>query len=180
VPPKTKTKTASSAAAKTKRVSVKAAAGATKRSATTAAASGRAAKTATKAAPPARPVKPLPKKYERVRQMLIEEAARIRADLKEVESRTARTSESEVASETGGTEDHPADMASETYEREKDLALSENLTDILGKIRIALEKMEQGTYGICDACRQRIAAERLEALPFATLCVSCQSHLEGR
>jgi RNA polymerase-binding protein DksA len=176
VPPKTKAKNASSDATKTKRVSAKTAARGTKGAAVKA----RTAKTATKAAKPSPPVKPLPKKYERIRQMLIEEAARVREDLKEVESRTARTTESEVASEAGGYEDHPADMASETYEREKDLALSENLQDILGKIRIALEKMDQGTYGICDACRERIAAGRLEALPFATLCVSCQSQLEGR
>lgn len=175
MPPKTKAKAASSDATKTKRVSAKTAARGAK-----AAAKARTAKTATKTVKPPRPAKPLPKKYERIRQMLIAEAARIRADLKEVESRTARTTESEVASETGGYEDHPADMASETYEREKDLALGENLHDILGKIRIALEKMEQGTYGTCDACRQRIAAERLEALPFATLCVACQSQLEGR
>ena len=175
MPPKKKTKSASSAPRKSKQMSSKTAAPKTKSGATRASAAK--AKTAAKPAPK---VKPLPKKYERIRQMLIEEAARVRADLKEVESRTARTTESEVASETGGYEDHPADMASETYEREKDLALGENLQDILGKIRIALEKMDQGTYGICDACRERIAAERLEALPFATLCVGCQSQLEGR
>ena len=45
---------------------------------------------------------------------------------------------------------------------------------------LSLEKMDQGTYGTCDACGGKIVAQRLEALPFATLCLSCQSRLEGR
>lgn len=171
MPPKPKTKTDAAAARKPKRAGAKTTAAATK---------GGAAKTAKVSAKTTKAAKPLSKKYQRLREQLLEEAARIRADLKDVEQRTSRISESEVASEAGGYEDHPADMASETYEREKDLALGENLQDILGKIRVALEKMDQRTYGICDVCSQRIAAARLEALPFATLCVSCQSRLEGR
>ena len=171
MPPKPKAKTASSATETAKRASAKGAA----------AAKAGPAETAPKAAVTSKhAAKPLSKKYERIRQTLTEEAARIRQDLREVELRTARATESEVASEAGGYEDHPADMASETYEREKDLALSENLQDILAKIRTALEKMDQGSYGVCDACGERIAAQRLEALPFATLCISCQSRLEGR
>jgi len=174
VPPKAKTKADAAAARKPKRAGAKTAATKAKGG------PAKASKAAASTAKATRPMKPLPKKHERIRQQLLEEAARIRADLKDVEQRTSRISESELASEAGGYEDHPADVASETYEREKDLALGDNLQDILGKIRVALEKMDQRTYGICDACGQRIGAARLEALPFATLCVSCQSRLEGR
>lgn len=174
MPAKAKTRTDAAAARKPKRAGTKTTAAAAEGGAVKA---GKAAAKMTKAAQVA---KPLPKKYERIREHLLEETARIRAHLKDVERRTSRVSESDVASEAGGYEDHPADMASETYEREKDLALGDNLQDILGKIRVALEKMDEGTYGTCDVCGRRIGAARLEALPFATLCVSCQSRLEGR
>jgi RNA polymerase-binding protein DksA len=173
VPPKPKAKAKTETASKPKRAATTKAAA--KRPAPKAAAAKAARPAVVKPLP-----KPLPKKYQRIREYLLEEMARLRADLKDVEMRTSRITESEVASEAGGYDDHPADMASETYEREKDLALGENLQDILGKIRIALEKMDQGTYGTCDACGEKIAPERLEALPFATLCVRCQGRLEGR
>jgi RNA polymerase-binding protein DksA len=73
---------------------------------------------------------------------------------------------------------HPADMGSELFEREKKLALGENLDGILSQIEDALAKLDAGTYGACDHCGGRIADARLEALPYATLCIACQSRLE--
>jgi len=48
------------------------------------------------------------------------------------------------------------------------------LAQVAGDIDRALEKLEEGTYGTCDDCGRSIAPERLEALPWATRCVSCQ------
>jgi DnaK suppressor protein len=49
---------------------------------------------------------------------------------------------------------------------------------MLNKVATALEKIERGTYGVCDACSRPIKKARLNALPFATLCLSCQDRLE--
>jgi DnaK suppressor protein len=72
----------------------------------------------------------------------------------------------------------PIGLASETYEREKDLAIGESLQGLLAQVRTALERVERGTHGLCDACGRPITRARLQALPSATLCVECQGRLE--
>ncbi len=69
---------------------------------------------------------------------------------------------------------HMADIATETFEHEKDLALEWNLRRQLQMTDEALHRFEEGTYGICANCGQRIPLERLEALPQATLCIRCK------
>ena len=65
--------------------------------------------------------------------------------------------------------------ATETQELEKRLALEQRMKTELAKVERALHKFEEGTYGLCDSCGQPIDPERLEALPHATLCLSCKA-----
>jgi RNA polymerase-binding protein DksA len=116
---------------------------------------------------------------EKFRDLLLSERTRLLAELEEIESRTARTSDAERATELSSYEDHPADLASETFEREKDLAIAESVESLLNQVNTALEKVDRGTYGVCDACSRPIKKARLQALPFATLCLECQGRLEG-
>jgi RNA polymerase-binding protein DksA len=111
--------------------------------------------------------------------MLLVERTRLLAELEEIESRTARTADAERATELSSYEDHPADLASETFEREKDLAIAESVASLLNQVQTAIEKVDRGTYGVCDACARPIKKARLQALPFATLCLECQGRLEG-
>jgi DnaK suppressor protein len=67
-----------------------------------------------------------------------------------------------------------------TYERERDLSLLENARDLLDKVERALEKIAEGTYGVCESCGKPIEAARLRALPYATLCISCKRAEERR
>lgn len=64
--------------------------------------------------------------------------------------------------------------ATETSEFEKRLALEGRTREVLGEVEHALQKFEQGTYGLCDKCGQPIIPERLEALPQASLCLQCK------
>jgi len=66
--------------------------------------------------------------------------------------------------------------ATEALELEKRLALEKSVRDRLAEVEHALQKFEEGTYGLCDSCGQPIAPARLEALPQASLCVSCKAH----
>jgi RNA polymerase-binding protein DksA len=118
------------------------------------------------------------KDVEKFRARLLMEQQRLETELQEIENRTARVSESERANELSAYEDHPADLASETFEREKDLAIGESVESLLNQVLIALEKVDRGTYGICDACGRPIKKARLNALPFATLCLGCQDRIE--
>jgi len=70
------------------------------------------------------------------------------------------------------------DLASEERDREISFILSDREREKLQGIQEALERIEDGSYGICESCESEIASARLEALPFTRLCVSCQSDRE--
>jgi RNA polymerase-binding transcription factor len=74
--------------------------------------------------------------------------------------------------------DELADHASETLRREVDDTLEENAEQILREVDAALERIDDGTYGICVACGQAIPEERLDAVPYASLCVADKRRLE--
>lgn len=74
-------------------------------------------------------------------------------------------------------DEHPADLASELYEREKEQGLLEMLEYELEKVNQSLERHQEGRYGICQICGQAIEPGRLEALVNTDLCVNCaRSH----
>ena len=60
-------------------------------------------------------------------------------------------------------------------ERERDLALSAQASAAVEEIDLALAKIKEGTYGVCEQCHNTIPKERLRALPYAALCVQCKS-----
>jgi RNA polymerase-binding transcription factor DksA len=69
----------------------------------------------------------------------------------------------------------PADQASETFEREKDIAILEQLEHDLAEIEAALHRLDEGTYGVDEVTGDPIARERLEAYPAARTNVSSAS-----
>jgi DnaK suppressor protein len=67
-----------------------------------------------------------------------------------------------------------AAAASQVFEQQRDLALRDHSQQHLAAIEAALERLDAGTYGACTKCGLPIAAGRLEALPWAALCIDCQ------
>ena len=135
-------------------------------------------KPAAKTKPKPRPKKQRLKEMEKFQQLLLAERERLKKELAEIEERAARINEGEGATELSAYEDHPADLASETFEREKTLAIAENVQNLLARVENALSKIRHGSYGICDLCGRPIPRRRLEVIPFATLCLKCQERLE--
>jgi RNA polymerase-binding protein DksA len=78
-----------------------------------------------------------------------------------------------LTEETGETnaDDHIADTASETYDRELDEGLEEDAQQQLYEVEAALKRLDEGTYGVCSVCGKEIPVERLEAVPWTTLCI---------
>jgi len=72
----------------------------------------------------------------------------------------------------GGYGEEASDAGSFTSERERDLSLVGNLRDLIEKIQGALERIDDGSYGRCEVCGQPIESERLDALPYTTLCLA--------
>jgi len=115
------------------------------------------------------------KKFEPLRAKLIEERERIE-NLMSIEAERRSSLTAGADQEHYG--NHPGDEGSETFEKEKSLAMQANLQVILDEIDHALHKFDRGTYGRCDECSNEIPFERLEIRPQATLCVECKSKVE--
>lgn len=84
----------------------------------------------------------------------------------------------ELSSAAG--DQHIADHAGEMVDREVDESLGANAGQIVREIDSALAKIDDGTYGLCARCGREIPEERLQAVPYATLCVSCKQIEERR
>ena len=115
---------------------------------------------------------------EKFRKQILAEKARLERDRDRLNHVGDPASE-EIGELTDFDQNHPGDLGTITFEREKDLALNENVEDLLAQINDALGRMENGTYGLCIRCNRPIAEARLEALPYAAYCIECQNHLEG-
>ena len=73
-----------------------------------------------------------------------------------------------------------AAAATHVFEQQRDLALLDHNRQHLAAIDAAIERLDAGTYGFCTACGKVIPAERLEALPWAALCIDCSRALRRR
>jgi DnaK suppressor protein len=112
----------------------------------------------------------------RARRELEAERERLKAALEAVNHTGS------VVEETGdistGPGDHLADAATDTFMRELDGGLEENAEHLLSEIDAALRRVEDGTYGTCVVCGKPIGEERLEAVPYASLCIDDKRRLE--
>ena len=72
----------------------------------------------------------------------------------------------------------PADRATLESDRNFELRIRDRERKLIGKIKEALERIENGTYGICESCEEYISNERLEARPVTTLCIECKTKQE--
>jgi RNA polymerase-binding protein DksA len=116
---------------------------------------------------------------EKFKKRLLAERERLEAQMRRIESGDEESQGDEVG-ELSHYDEHQADAATETFEREKDLAIEDNLKLMLEQVSDALHKIDDGTYGLCDRCHKPIAPGRLEALPYATLCIECAERIQGR
>jgi len=107
---------------------------------------------------------------------LEKEAVALRAELGESQAQIAARL-GDAATEAG---DDEADTSSKLFEREHELALSNNTRELLEQTEHALARIESGTYGVCESCGKPIGKARLQAFPRATLCVACKQRQERR
>ncbi|MDQ4148751.1 MAG: TraR/DksA C4-type zinc finger protein [Actinomycetota bacterium] len=113
-----------------------------------------------------------------IKTALLGQRAELEGQL-EVEEQAFRTTPSEAAGETRADE-NPAEAGTATFEREKHLSIANNVQDLIDKSNKALEKIEQGSYGICESCGKPISLDRLKALPHALMCIECKKAEERR
>lgn len=111
-----------------------------------------------------------------VRRELESDIELLRGEIAKAESDLAER----LADAVDGAGDDPTDTGAKAYQREHDLALAYNTRDLLAQSERAVERMEAGTYGVCESCGNAIGKARLQAFPRATLCVKCKQREERR
>jgi RNA polymerase-binding transcription factor len=110
---------------------------------------------------------------DRFRELLLEERRRVTDAIANLRLENAGSQDEEMP-ETG-----LADTATVTVDRELDYTLEEHSEHVLRDIDAALERIDAGTYGRCERCGRQIGEDRLQAMPYATLCIECK-RLEER
>ena len=105
------------------------------------------------------------------RSRLESERKRLIEELEQLQASSRPTDERREGSPFGRREEE----ATESFELEKRLAFEKRIKDQLVEVEHTLAKFEKGTYGLCDSCSQPIDPARLEALPQASLCLSCKA-----
>ena len=116
--------------------------------------------------------------YQLLRDKLEEERQRLDRELATLREVETDLREEGGAPESGGIGNHLADEGTQTFDLERSFAMQANLESLRAEVQHALRKFEQGTYGTCDECGRPIPFERLEALPHASLCVTCKGNRE--
>jgi len=116
---------------------------------------------------------------DRFRDLLLKEQEQLRTQMENHD-----IGANDLTGETGelvssSNDNHPADTASETFERELDEGLEEGAARRLREVEDALGRIDEGTYGTCAACGKPIGEERLEAVPWTTLCID-DARRQGR
>ena len=116
----------------------------------------------------------------RFEQILREERQRVLDAISYLHEETPGSLADETEEIIGNSDNHLGDTATATLDREIDYSLEENSEHVLRAIDGALQRITEGTFGICESCGQPISEERLEAIPYATQCIDCRRKGERR
>lgn len=114
---------------------------------------------------------------EQARGLLAQERERLQGLKEELDDVRAESQEDSLQ-ELSSYDQHQADVATETFDREKDLTILDSIEGELADVEHALRRLDAGTYGSCEACGRPIPDERLEALPATRFCLEDQAAAE--
>lgn len=116
---------------------------------------------------------------EQARARLLTERSRLEAVRQAADRLSAGAAEA-AQRELSSADQHPAELATETIERELDQSVVQAARAELLECDAALQRLDAGRYGLCEECGKPISEERLEALPSARYCLEDQSKLARR
>jgi RNA polymerase-binding transcription factor len=116
---------------------------------------------------------------EQFRDALLEERQRVEHALATLRAEHPGSLDDEVEEVAPTSDNHLAETATATLGREIDYTLGDNAEQVLSEIDGALQRIDEGTYGTCTNCAEEIPRARLEANPWASLCIDCKRKAEG-
>jgi len=113
---------------------------------------------------------------EKYKKMLLKKKEEMLKEIRSVQKDSLNTSQRDASGDLSAYSFHMADVATDSFDREFSLGIATNVQQkMLYAIEEALKRIEDKTYGICVACEKPIPKQRLMAMPFASLCMECQS-----
>ncbi len=108
--------------------------------------------------------------YQKTLQLL---RARLRGDVTTMADNALNKNRMEASGDLSTMPIHMADVGTDNFEQEQTLSFMQSEHGILNMVDDALERIKDGTYGVCEGCECRIPKARLNAIPYAAKCVQC-------
>jgi len=118
--------------------------------------------------------------FDKIKELLLEQRKVIADGIDHIAKDNLNLSQRDASGDLSGYTFHMADVATDNFDREFSLDLASNEQQLLNKVDDALLKIKEGTYGFCEPCGKDIAMNRLMAVPYAVLCISCQEEEEKK
>jgi DnaK suppressor protein len=112
------------------------------------------------------------------KERLLSLRARLRGDVSQMADAALKKRRSEANGDLSSMPIHMADIGTDNFEQEFTLSLMQSDEQTLDLIETSLERIEDGTYGHCEECGVKIPKSRLNAVPYASLCVKCATQQE--
>ena len=113
-------------------------------------------------------------------KLITKRKSEIQDALEHISEETLKKSQKDAAGDISGYTFHMADVATDTYDREFSLGIASNERQMLYELDDALKRIDDGTFGFCEDCKNAIAKSRLKAVPHARLCLACQEKREKK
>lgn len=114
------------------------------------------------------------KDLAKYRNLLITIRQKVQGDLEHLENDNLNQNQKDTLGDLSGYGNHMADVATENYDREFNLDLATVEQKHLNQVDLAIARIDEGTYGVCEDCEKKIAPARLKVVPYARFCVPCQ------
>jgi len=112
------------------------------------------------------------------KKLILKRKSELIDQINHISEDTLKKSPKEASGDISSYTYHMADIATDTYDREFIMSLASNDRALFYEIEDALKKIEDGTFGVCEECKDLIAKVRLKAIPYARLCLKCQEKKE--
>lgn len=115
---------------------------------------------------------------ETYQETLLALRSRLKGDVSHLADEALRARGGEASGSLSNAPLHMADLGTDNFEQEFTLNLLQNQEQALTEIDEALERIKQGSFGLCEECQESIPKARLQALPYARHCVACARKLQ--
>ena len=113
------------------------------------------------------------------KESLLEERAKFAGEIQAIADDAAKNPR-DASGDLSGYTVHLADMSSDTYERELAMNMASTEQQVLYQIDDALKRLDDGSFGVCQQCNKPINMSRLKAVPYTSLCITCQREKEEK